>query len=66
MSSALPLLFSKIKEKFIYLFIYGCTGSSLLRTGFLWLWRVGATLHCGVQVSLVSEHRLQAHGLQKL
>ena len=63
MSSALPLLFSKIKEKFIYLFIYGCTGSSLLRTGFLWLWRVGATLHCGVQVliavaSLGAEHRL--------
>ena len=28
MSSALSLLFSKIKEKIIYLFIYGCTGSS--------------------------------------
>ena len=39
---------------FIYLFIYGCAGSSLLRTGFLQLWQAGATLchgawdsHCG-------------------
>ena len=28
------------------LFIYGCTGSSLLCTGFLWLQQAGATLHC--------------------
>ena len=30
---------------FIYLFIFGCVGSSLLRMGFLQLWRAGATLH---------------------
>ena len=30
----------------LYLFIYGCVGSSLLSTGFLQLRRVGATLHC--------------------
>ena len=35
--------------KFIYLFvfIFGCVGSSLLRTGFLQLQRAGATLCCG-------------------
>ena len=33
------------------LFIFGCGGSSLLRTGFLWLWRAGATLRCGVRAS---------------
>ena len=35
----------------IYLFIFGCTGSSLMREGFLQLWRVGATLHCSAQSS---------------
>ena len=34
---------------FIYLFIFGCTGSSLLCSGFLWLQRAGPTLHCGAQ-----------------
>ena len=34
-----------------YLFTFGCVGSSLLRAGFLWLRRVGATLGCGVQAS---------------
>ena len=33
-----------------YLFIYSCTGSSLLHTGFLYLRRGGATL-CSTQVS---------------
>ena len=33
------------------LFIFGCVGSSLLRAGFLSLWRVGATLHCVAQAS---------------
>ena len=28
------------------LFIFGCIGSSLLRAGFLYLQRAGATLHC--------------------
>ena len=36
---------------FVCLFIYGCTGSSLLHTGFLQLWRAGATLRCGAQAS---------------
>ena len=36
--------------KFI-LFISGRVGSSLLRTGFLQLWRAGATLRCGAQAS---------------
>ena len=36
---------------FIYLFIFGCVGSSLLRMGFLSLRRVGATLRCGAQAS---------------
>ena len=35
---------------FIYLFI-GCVGFSLLCAGFLPLWRVGATLRCGVRAS---------------
>ena len=39
---------------FIYLFIFiifGCVGSSLLCTGFLQLWEVGATLRCGARAS---------------
>ena len=35
----------------INLFIFGCTGSSLLHVGFLYLRRVGATLRCGAQAS---------------
>ena len=31
--------------KFIYLFIFGCVGTSFLCEGFLQLWRAGATLH---------------------
>ena len=37
--------------KFIYLFIFGCVGSSFLCEGFLWLWRAGATLHRGAWAS---------------
>ena len=37
--------------KFIYLFIYGCVGSSFLCEGFLQLWQAGATLHCGARAS---------------
>ena len=33
------------------LFVFGCVGSSLLCAGFLQLWRVGATLRCGVRAS---------------
>ena len=40
-------------KKFIYLFIFifGCVGSSFLCEGFLQLRRVGATLHRGVRAS---------------
>ena len=31
-------------RRFIYLFVFGCTGSLLLHAGFLELQRVGATL----------------------
>ena len=31
-------------KKIFHLFIFGCTGSSLLHTGFLQLWRLGAPL----------------------
>ena len=36
---------------FIYLFIFGCVGSLLLRTCFLQLLRAGATLPCGAWAS---------------
>ena len=36
---------------FNFYFIFGCVGSSLLHMGFIQLWRVGATLHCGVHAS---------------
>ena len=36
---------------FIYLFIYGCVGSSFLCEGFLYLWQAGATLHRGARAS---------------
>ena len=35
----------------IYLFTFGCVGSSFLCEGFLQLWRVGATLHRGALAS---------------
>ena len=35
----------------MYLFIFGCVGSSLLRRGFLQLWRAGATLRRGARAS---------------
>ena len=39
-------------NKFIYVFIFGCVGSSLLRVGFLWLWHVvDSSLHCGARAS---------------
>ena len=36
---------------FIYLFIYGCVGSSFLCEGSLQLWQVGATLHRSARAS---------------
>ena len=50
---------------FIYLFIYGCVGSSFLCEGFLQLRRAGATLHRGAPASLVAEHRLQTRRLSR-
>ena len=52
-----------LKILFIYLFIFGCIGSSLLYTGFLQLWQAGATLRCSAQTSHCG---LQAHVLQQL
>ena len=45
------LFFELIFYLCIYLFIFGCIGSSLLCAGFLYLWRAGATLCCGVRAS---------------
>ena len=36
-------------NKFIYSFIFGGVGSSLLCAGFLQLWQAGATLRCGAR-----------------
>ena len=41
----------KVILLFIYLFTYGCVGSSFLCEGFLWLWQAGATLHRGALAS---------------
>ena len=47
-----PIPDSYLFFKFIYFYLYfGCVGSSLLHTGFLQLWRAGATLRCGAQAS---------------
>ena len=40
-----------LKNLFIYLFIYGCVGSSSLCEGPLQLRRAGATLHRGARAS---------------
>ena len=45
------LFFLFFFKLFIYLFIYGCVGSSFLCEGFLQLWQAGATLHRGAQAS---------------
>ena len=55
------------KKLLIYLSVSGCAESSLLCKGFLWLWRVGATVCCvrGLFIevaSLVVEHGLQPQG----
>ena len=43
--------FSQGTPLFIYLFIYGCVGSSFLCEGFLQLRQAGATLHRGARAS---------------
>ena len=40
-----------VLNKFIYLFIFGCVGSSLPHAGFLLLRRVRASLHCSAWAS---------------
>ena len=35
----------------LLLLFFGCVESSLLHAGFLYLWRAGATLHCGARAS---------------
>ena len=45
----IPLVFFFFN--FIYLFIYGCVGSSFLYEGFLQLRQAGATLHRGARAS---------------
>ena len=50
---------------------FGCSGSSLLHAGFLWLQSGGYSLVALCRLltavtSLVAEHRLQVHGLQWL
>ena len=47
---------------FIYLFIYGCVGSSFLSEGSLQLWQAGATLHRGARAS--HYHGLSCCGAQ--
>ena len=49
----ISLLMSEIRAfyLFIYLFIYGCVGSSFLCEGFFQLRRAGATLHRGARAS---------------
>ena len=47
---------------FIYLFIFGCVGSSLLWAGFLQLRRAGATLSCGVCASHCGGFSLRSTG----
>ena len=36
---------------FLFIFIFGCAGSSLLRVGSPQLWRVGTTLRAGARAS---------------
>ena len=52
---------------FFFFLSFGCVGSSLLHTGFLWLQQAGATLHCDAQASHCggfSYCRAQALGTQ--
>ena len=68
MVSSLMFPFFSFNYLIIYLFIFGCVGSSFLCEGFLQLRQVGATLHRGAWAShyrglLVAEHRLQTRRL---
>ena len=50
---------------FIYLFIYGCVGSSFLCEGFLQLRQVGATLHRGARASHYRDLSLRSTGFRR-
>ena len=56
-------LFCFFINLFIYLFIFGCVGSSLLHAGFLQLRRAGATLCCGARASHCSGFSCGAQAL---
>ena len=56
------LCFFFFLKVFVYLFIYGCVGSSFLCEGFLQLWQAGATLHRGARASRY--HGLSCWGAQ--
>ena len=45
------IFYAFFPHKFIYLFVFGCIGSSLLCACFLQLWQAGATLRCGAWAS---------------
>ena len=64
------LLFFKCSAPLPLFFIHFWLHRSLLLTGFPQLWRAGAALRVHgllvAVVSLVAEHKLQAHGLQQL
>ena len=63
------ILFIYLFLKFyLFIYFYGCVGSSFLHEGFLQLRQAGATLHHGVRAShyrgfSVAEHRLQTRRL---
>ena len=52
-----PFFFKPFFFKLIYLFIFffGCVGSSFLCEDFLQLWRAGATLHRGARASYLRD-----------
>ena len=61
----ITLLFFFFNIFFIHLFVFGCTGSSLLLSGFLSLRRAGSTLCCSARASHLggfSCFRAQARG----
>ena len=46
------LVFGFLKNFYLFIFIFGCVGSSFLCEGFLQLRQAGATLHRGARASL--------------
>ena len=61
--------FSSFSHSALFVFAFGCAGSSLLHVGFLQLRQAGATLGCSAGLliagaSLVEERSIQVQGLQ--